>query len=414
MAECKNKTPITSWEAVATRVPRPGFFLGDDGAACPLSNDSVLLGDEALSASWDLGRLCVLPLELLHQITAAVAESDPGALVAFRNINRATAAVVDAMRDFAVVAAFPRAMAALVLLAPGPTAGIPVSLAALAACLRSSDCACCRRACERRRRPKQQAQEAHHHHHPCADDDVALGDCVYLLAPERVCYACFRGCPEYLPVSRPASASASASTTATSSPQPDNDVPAADLPGKLLLLTSIRVPPGRYGVLSSADQLTELYDRRQAAARCGPSTTTTHTQTHMGQPAPIRYAAVILGPYWEDTAAYGRQQASLDRGYGCLACVHTDRKTGYSGWANPLTRYTKTGLQRHVDDPRFGGRVLTWRDAATGIVCYEHDAPRQNRYPPPPEFGAMADLARKYARGNCVPTAVGRKLTVGI
>ncbi len=32
MADCK--TPVADWTAVATRVPRPGFFLGDDHAAC--------------------------------------------------------------------------------------------------------------------------------------------------------------------------------------------------------------------------------------------------------------------------------------------------------------------------------------------------------------------------------------------
>ncbi|EFX00109.1 hypothetical protein CMQ_7111 [Grosmannia clavigera kw1407] len=392
MAVCK--TPVASWEAVATRVPRPGFFLGDDRAACPLNNDDVLLDGEALPSSWDLGRLAVLPLELLHQIAADVAEVDPCALVALRNANRATATIVDGLRDFAVVAAFPRALAAVVLLAPGPS-GAPVSLSALAACLLARECACCRRA-----RPNGREGDSH---------SFSLGDCIYLLAPERVCYACFRGCPAYLPAIRSVSASA------TSSPRPDDDVFTALAAQTGSRPTSICVPPGRYGVLSSAEQSTELYDPSRARSSADTESTT-HAPTLAAQPAPIRYAAVIPGPYWEDPGAVGSRQPSgpppspppLNCGYGCLACVHTDRKTGYRGWADPLTRYTKEGLQRHLEDLRFGGRVLAWRDANTGIVSYEHDAPRQNRFPPPAEFGAMADMARKYCCEKTVSGTVAR------
>lgn len=376
MAE--SKTVVSNWEALASRVPRPGYFLGDDMASCSLSNDAVLLPDSFLSPSWDLGLFCRLPVELLHPILADVAEADPRALLAFRNINRATAALVHGIRDFATVAAFPRALAALVLLAPAPGRGIPVSMAALAACLRTTECACCRRAFSATTKP-----ESHH----ARADTVHFGDLIYLLTPERVCYLCFRSCPEYLPMARPLAST----STSTGSLGRTGDKQH----------TTIVVPPARYGILSATEHTAEIQDSRQVLGyhalppqNAAERSKLQATHRSAGQPANFRYATVIPGPYWQEA---DDRPAELERGFGCLACLQTNRREGHSGWANPLIRYTKSGLQQHIADPRFGGRVLTWCDKA-GIVHYEHDAPREKHFPPAKEFGLMADLARRYNR----------------
>ncbi|CAK7243749.1 MAG: hypothetical protein STHCBS139747_005276 [Sporothrix thermara] len=437
---------IASWQDVGYRCPRPGFFLGDDGS---MSSSRVLASADELSPSFDLGRLGVLPVELLHQIVDELAETDIRALVALRNCNRASASVVDSFRDFATIAAFPRALGALVRLAPEPaarrappaaatasttavtitttatpTASTPVSVRALAACLRTTSCASCLR----------QREESGDENNA---GEVPYGDYIYLLGPERVCYACFRAKPEYLPVARFAAAGNTEQQLHR------------DLVDSQPHLTSIRVPPGRYGVLARLTQPVDLFDRRQVEAveeaqnaeaenefeddddrssnssssSSGSTTAATSTTSSprpsvrsrslVGKrgrspvpakptrPDPLRYAAVIPGPYWVQdddafpTSRYPTAASTLDRGYACRACAQTDRKTaGHAGWADPLARYTRDGLERHMADPRFGGRVLKRQVGTTEV--YEHDAPRQGHFPPPVEFGATADLARRY------------------
>lgn len=428
-----------SWQDVGYRCPRPGFFLGDDGSMASTAVLAPCTGNPdnttgLLSPSWDLGRLGVLPLELLHQIVDDLAESDVRALVALRNCNRAGAAVVESFRDFATVAAFPRALGALVRLAPEPVrntappttttatspSSSPVSLRTLAACLRTTACASCLR-------QREQNTDSDSDSSSDTDTPVPYGDYIYLLTPERVCYACFRSQPEYLPVARFASAG-SGSGSGSEAPQPQE------------MLTSIRVPPGRYGVLARLTQPVDLFDRRQvyaaqeqnSDAKEGSDSTSQAASTrslHMdrriagkrglspvsgkpSRPDPLRYAAVIPGPYWVREDEDKKLQfdleaaATLDRGYACRACAQTDRKSaGHAGWADPLARYTRQGLQRHVADPRFGGRVLRRRtdSASGGAVIYEHDAPRRGHFPPPVEFGATADLARRYEAVILVP-----------
>ncbi|CAK7233010.1 hypothetical protein SEUCBS140593_008458 [Sporothrix eucalyptigena] len=404
---------VASWKDVGYRCPRPGFFLGDDGS---MATSSVLTSADKLASSFDLGRLGVLPLELLHQIVDDLAETDIRALVALRNVNRAGAAVVDSFRDFATVAAFPRALGALVRLAPEPTrtasatssspvSSTPVSIKALAACLRTTSCASCLR-----QRDLSGGSSA---------ADVPYGDYIYLLGPERVCYLCFRSQPEYLPVARFASVG--------------NNVQQQhrDLVNSQPNLTSIRVPAGRYGVLARLTQPVDLFDRRQVEA--AEEALTSETPSSSNRPArdrlvngkrgrspvpgkptrpdPLRYAAVIPGPYWESSTKHPSADTTMDRGYACRACAQTDRKTaGHAGWADPLARYTREGLERHVADPRFGGRVLRRRVGMTDI--YEHDAPRRGHFPPPVEFGATADLARRYEAVILVPegSVVGSRL----
>ncbi|CAK7228819.1 hypothetical protein SCUCBS95973_007006 [Sporothrix curviconia] len=420
---------VASWQDVGYRCPRPGFFLGDDGA---MSSSKVLASADELSSSCDLGRLGVLPLELLHQIVDELAETDIRALVALRNCNRASAAVVDSFRDFATVAAFPRALGALVRLAPEPTrtapdaatttptTSTPISIRALAACLRTTSCASCLR-------QREDSGEGN-------SSEVPYGDYIYLLGPERVCYSCFRRQPEYLPVARFASAG-------NTEQQHYRDV--VDSKPHL---TSIRVPPGRYGVLARLTQPVDLFDRRQVEATEEAQTAETENshdskssastslrpsardQPVLGKrgrspvpakpsrPDPLRYAAVIPGPYWvQDNdskwSRYPTTESALDRGYACRACAQTDRKTaGHTGWADPLARYTREGLERHVSDPRFGGRVLKRRVGMADI--YEHDAPRRGHFPTPVEFGATADLARRYEAVILVPqgSVVGSRM----
>ncbi|CAK7224888.1 hypothetical protein SBRCBS47491_005707 [Sporothrix bragantina] len=428
---------VASWQDVGYRCPRPGFFLGDDGS---MSSSRVLASADELSPSFDMGRLGVLPLELLHQIVDDLAETDIRALVALRNCNRASAAVVDSFRDFATVAAFPRALGALVRLAPEPSrtapavtatttpaTSTPVSIRALAACLRTTSCASCLR----------QREESGED----ASSEVPYGDYIYLLGPERVCYSCFRSQPEYMPVAR----FASAGNTELQQHR--------DLVDSQPHLTSIRVPPGRYGVLARLTQPVDLFDRRQVEAAeealaaeaedyngGSSSSSSSSRNTFSDRPAtrrdrsalgkrgrspvpakptrpdPLRYACVIPGPYWvQDDASkasrYPTAASTIDRGYACRACAQTDRKTaGHTGWADPLARYTREGLERHVADPRFGGRVLKRRVGMTDI--YEHDAPRQGHFPPPVEFGATADLARRYEAVILVPqgSVVGSRM----
>ncbi|CAK7565402.1 MAG: hypothetical protein SEPTF4163_003319 [Sporothrix epigloea] len=412
---------VASWQDVGYRCPRPGFFLGDDGS---MSASSVLAPADKIPQSLDLGRLHMLPLELLHQIIDELAETDIRALVALRNCNRACAAVVDSFRDFATVAAFPRALGALVRLAPDPPCHIEhfssfssvkdtsrkctfISVRALAACLRSTSCASCLR--QRERSSERESSE------------VPYGDYIYLLRPERVCYSCFRSRPEYLPVTR--------FLSADNTKQQQH----RDLINNQPNLTRICAPPGRYGVLARLTQPVELFDRRQveaaqeAQARDAdigsgtadpsiPSSSEPRFINKTGRPSaltqptrpnPLRYAAVIPGPYWAqddgtDSSRHPTAGSALDRGYACRACAQTDRKTaGHAGWADPLAHYTRKGLESHVADPRFGGRVLKRRVGVADI--YEHDAPRQDHFPPPVEFGATADLSRRYEAVVLVP-----------
>ncbi|OAA65661.1 hypothetical protein SPI_02448 [Niveomyces insectorum RCEF 264] len=447
---------VAIWQEVGYRCPRPGFFLGDDNASCPLSNAAVLLDDHTLPKAWHLGRLGVLPLELLHQIVEDLADSDVRALVALRNVNRATAIVVESFRDFATVAAFPRALGALVQLAPVPVAKAaataataaphktptttmaakPVSLRALAACLRTTACASCLR--QRQQQQQQQQQQ------PLTDDDVPYGDYIYLLTPERVCYACFRSRPEYLPVARFASTPSAPVPPSAVAPELKNNSGGQ----RQAPLACLRVPPGRYGVLSRLTQPVDLFDRRQVNGEevetetknngsigtvGAPTTATVHAEmlhpdpakhgppvvrARPSRPDPLRYAAVLPGPYWDDDAAGGDNKSgddasapTLDRGYACRACAQTDRRSAaaHTGWADPLARYTRKGLQRHMADPEFGGRVLWRRINANGSggIVFEHDAPRRGHFPPPVEFGATADLARRYEAVVLVPEAGG-------
>ena len=370
-----------SWQEVGYRCPRPGFFLGDDGS---MASSHILHADpgassssQRLSPSWRLGALGKLPLELLHQIVSELGEMDICALVALRNCNRGTASIVDSFRDFATVSSFPRALGALVKLAPPLLdASAGPSLAALAACLRTTACA------------------------SCSSDNY--GDYIYLLRPERVCYACFRSKPEYLPVARFAGPSSSSNAQHASHHT-----------------TSIRVPPGRYGVLARLTQPVDLFDRRHVEAQASssdilPCPTPTRAK-HAGKPRPdpLRYAAVIPGPYWYSPPATKIEDGELDRGFSCRACCQTDRKSaGHAGWADPLARYTAQGLERHVADPQFGGRVVRKKDPRTGADLFEHDAPRRGHFPPPVEFGATADLARRYEAVILVPegSVVGTRL----
>lgn len=429
---------IASCQDVGYRCPRPGFFLGDDGS---MSTGKVLTPADELSTKWDLGRLGVLPLELLHQIVDDLAETDIRALVALRNCNRAAAAVVESYPDFQTVAAFPRALGALVRLAPEPSRtpasavsapsnnNSQVSLRALAKCLRTTSCASCLR-----------QREASGD----STSNVPYGDYIYLLTPERVCYSCFRSQPEYLPVARFAEAAG-------------NRLPQLHQQHKDLLdnqpLTKITVPTGRYGVLARLTQPVDLFDRRQVYAAeealgqeaTGSSSSSANTSltnitspsvdrisTVRGRPVvpgkrglfptpgantrpdPLRYAAVIPGPYWvaEDKTVRPTSDTPLDRGYACRACAATDRRTAgrHTGWADPLARYTEEGLKRHVADPRFGGRVLRRRVGLTDV--FEHDAPRRGHFPPPVEFGATADLARRYEAVILVPdgSVVGSRM----
>ncbi|CAK7272659.1 hypothetical protein SEPCBS119000_005241 [Sporothrix epigloea] len=408
-------TPVVSWQDAGYRCPRPGFFLGDDGA---MSASRVLAAVEEMPPSHDLGRLQMLPLELLHQIVDELAETDIRALVALRNCSRAGAAVVDSFRDFATVAAFPRALGALVCLATDSTCHLPpgtssssvkttsgafrpVSVRALAACLRTTSCA----SCLRRRTESIQREFS----------EVNYGDYIYLLRPERVCYPCFRSQPEYLPVAR----FASAGNTEKQQYR--------DLVDSQPHLVSIRAPPGRYGVLARLTQPVNLFDRQQVEEAAGKSQgqdavpdrpraggqplvdkrAGSALHVHAARPDPLRYAAVIPGPYWaqdDGSKSFHRPTAdsALDRGYACRACAQTDRKmAGHAGWADPLAVYTRQGLARHLADPRFGGRVLKRRVGMAEI--YEHDAPRQGHFPPPVEFGATADLARRYEAVILVP-----------
>lgn len=375
-----------SWQDVGYRCPRPGFFLGDDGS---LAADSILLPPESIpsSPSDHLGRLGRLPLELLHEVVAELAASDVHALVALRNGSRAGAAVVDSFSDFATVAAFPRALGALLRMPPGS----PVTLQALAACLRSTSCA----ACERDGRDKGDNEE----------EGVPYGDYIYLLTPERVCYRCLRSKPEYLPVA-----------VAATQAGPDVDKSKA----------SIRVAPGRYGVLACLGEAVDLFDRRQSEAsgltakpeakpeatrdtrdtRDTPVPTQKHSpaSTTAARPDPLRYAVIIPAPYWaEDDHAHPshstpkrRSPLSLDRGFACRACAQVPIHKAAAGWADPLARYTRAGLQRHVADARLGGCVLRRRDARTGADVFEHAAPRRQYFAPAAEYGAVADLARRY------------------
>ncbi|ERT00915.1 uncharacterized protein SPSK_07568 [Sporothrix schenckii 1099-18] len=419
---------VASWQDVGYRCPRPGFFLGDDGS---MATAKILTPSNELPAKWNMGRLSVLPLELMHQIVDDLAETDIRALVALRNCNRASAAVVDSFPDFATVAAFPRALGALVRLAPpSPTNSSQISLRALARCLRTTSCASCLR-------QREAAGDI--------SSDVPYGDFIYLLAPERVCYSCFRSLPEYLPVARFAAAG--------------NHLPQLHQQHKDLLdsqpLTRITVPPGRYGVLARLTQPVDLFDRREVYAAEEPaglddegSSSSASSSTSLRnittpevdrvstvrgrpvvsgkrglsvsptpgnstRPDPLRYAAVIPAPYWalDNKTVRPTAETPVDRGYACRACAQTDRKSaGHAGWADPLARYTEKGLQRHVADPRYGGRVLRRRVGLTDI--YEHDAPRRGHFPPPVEFGATADLARRYEAVILVPagSVVGSRM----
>ncbi|EPE03881.1 hypothetical protein F503_01771 [Ophiostoma piceae UAMH 11346] len=369
-----------SWQEVGYRCPRPGFFLGDDGS---MASSHILHADpntssssQKLSPSWSLGALGKLPLELLHQIISELGEMDIRALVALRNCNRGIASIVDSFRDFAVVSSFPRALGALVKLAPSRDVSSGPSLSALAACLRTTACASCH--------------------------GDSYGDYIYLLRPERVCYSCFRSKPEYLPVARFAGPSSSSNAQHTS----DNT-------------TSIRVPPGRYGVLARLTQPADLFDRRQVEAQASSSDVqplpapTRAKHASKPRPDPLRYAAVIPGPYWQFSSSTKIEDGELDRGFSCRACCQTDRKSaGHAGWADPLARYTAQGLERHVADPLFGGRVIHTKDSRTGADMFEHDAPRRGHFPPPVEFGATADLARRYEAVILVPegSVVGTRL----
>ncbi|KAL1902386.1 hypothetical protein Sste5346_001366 [Sporothrix stenoceras] len=429
---------VASWQDVGYRCPRPGFFLGDDGS---MSTSKVLTPTDELPQKWNMGRLGKLPLELLHQVVEDLAENDICALVALRNCNRAAAAVVESYPDFQTVAAFPRALGALARLVPEPSrmtsavaqtnTNTQISLHSLAKCLRTTSCASCLR--------KREASGD-------STTDVAYGDYIYLLTPERVCYSCFRSQPEYLPVARFAEAAG-------------NRLPQLHQQHKDLLdsqpLTRITVPTGRYGVLARLTQPVDLFDRRQVYAAeealgqeaTGSSSSSSSANTSLTnitspsidristvrgrpvvpgkrglsptpgantRPDPLRYAAVIPAPYWvldEDKTVRPTSETPLDRGYACRACASTDRKSaGHAGWADPLARYTEEGLKRHVADARFGGRVLRRR---VGLVdVFEHDAPRSGHFPPPVEFGATADLARRYEAVILVPdgSVVGSRM----
>lgn len=156
-------TLVADFDEYTFRAPRPGFFIGDDsrtpsGEINPITQfrrdgDGI---PECPPSSPFLGSLDRLPVKILPQILPYL---DICSLAALRSVNQRSREIVDSLRTFWAVAAFPKLLDAVLQLQCRF-----FDLETLAGCIRDPTCSYC----------------SH------------FGDMFYLITAERSCYKCWR------------------------------------------------------------------------------------------------------------------------------------------------------------------------------------------------------------------------------
>ncbi|KAI5861422.1 hypothetical protein GGS23DRAFT_576753 [Durotheca rogersii] len=284
---------------------------------CPLDNGR--LADASTPARYSAGQLDHLPAEL---VLLVLLQLDIPSLTRLRRANRRAMQLVDSLPQYA----------ALVRHCPN------IIRAILSIQADAFDCETLYRILSTTR---------------CSTCDRS-GDHLYLIDCRRVCYFCFTGRPEYLPLTIGLASSLFAPNEAQkrSGVTARRLLYAANLPNVLSL-------PGRYCSAWGSDggnlarKRLRIFDRRAVAV---------HSQASLGPPKldrttrePRRYMAIVTAPYLLDA---GRQ---VDWGCFCLGCRDETDETA----RHFRIKYTREGILEHIarhgpvrEMPRIPGRFM--------------------------------------------------------
>ncbi|KAF6800257.1 F-box domain-containing protein [Colletotrichum musicola] len=335
--------PVTDFSEAAFRGPLRGLFLGDLtlGDANPITRRWPLTPREDIptpSSSSPIGSFDRVPRELLDKI---LEELDVQTLLNFREVNQTCMSLVDLLLAFQTVAAFPKGLSAVITLRT-----FSYGIGRLASAMRNTKCSRCNH----------------------------LGDQLYLITAERLCYPCWRSVPDYFPKKF---------RKGEVSDELLRKVPhALALPGFYgahgLTLKNPRLFFHRPSLLAylgdDDDSDPEVERRTRLWGHWGAANDPRHdTLVNM-------HLVTIRAPYFDDTTQ------SFVGGFFCRACA-TQRYTFEKRelypdcswlvgillfWGNPYRRYTKEGFGAHL---REYGEIIKREDGS-----YAHTAKPSGRY----------------------------------
>lgn len=257
---------------------------------CPVDFDTSRECHGLSQTRTGLGRLCKLPVEILTDI---LLDLDVPSLLAFRQTSPTAIIFVDNLAKYSVI----RQHCPNILRAALGLRANSFSCNTLYETLTTHCCATCNRP----------------------------GNYLYLITCKRVCYFCFRGHIDYMPMSSTMAAKCSRLSLKEAQKR----------------LAHVHSIPGRYGGLTGRRRSSRklLFDR-QAVIEAGmserdPAICTVKGDTH----DPRRHMAIITIPY------LGRSiQTPVDWGLYCLSCTSSsDPETHFRN------HYTAESILDHID-----------------------------------------------------------------
>lgn len=311
----KDGTLVTDFGEYTFRAPRAGFFVGDyrtpKGRVNPIRLfrfHSEIPGPRDSQPSSGSILLKSLPLEIFHQILSML---DVCSVVAFAATDVAHRVAVHSLPSLQAIVDFPNLLGAVLYMRCRS-----YSLANLAACVVDARCQHC----------------------------GEFGDVLYLVDIQRLCYRCWRLDHRRLLL-----------VTAKSRPHLKEDALAAGVPYS-------RVPPGFYGSmgLGVARAYLDAFDRDQFTKKFGYGQKGVQYNictSHGAEPSIFTYCGAIRAPYFD------QHTQSWEEGFCCRACAHQGGEhvedpdkvphdphsaNPYPGWGLPWRRYTRDGMQLHI------------------------------------------------------------------
>ncbi|KAF6808486.1 F-box domain-containing protein [Colletotrichum sojae] len=335
--------PVTEFSEATFRAPFYNLFLGDLTLedANPITRRWSMTPREDIPKSSPpspIGQFDRFPREVLDKV---LVELDVHAILKFREINQACMHLVDSLPAFQTVAAFPKALSAVITLR-----AFSYGIGHLACAIRNTKCSRC----------------SH------------FGDHLYLITAERLCYPCWRFFIDYIPKKV---------RDGEISDELLRKVPhALALPGYYgahgIRLKESRLAFHRPSLLAyrGEDDDSDLEVKRQ-----------THVRTHWHAASDFNHDFLVKKHLFTIRAPYFDEMSeSLVGGFFCRACAtqeyaHENRSVPPTFchvkgillfWGNPYQRYTRETFSMHLE--KYGG-IIKQKDGR-----YAHTAKPSGRY----------------------------------
>ncbi|KAI1119502.1 hypothetical protein F5Y14DRAFT_395555 [Nemania sp. NC0429] len=358
-----------SFEEITFKAPLPGHFLGQFLAKNinPITSPSHT--GSGFSSSRD--KLSVLPIEISLRIVSLL---DLCTICHLRLASPSLKNMVDANLDFQIVQLFPNLIKAVYVLQCQY-----YTLRTLAAAVRDNRCSGC----------------------------GYYGDFIYLLTAERLCFACFRELPEYVPKAvGPATVFG-----ALRSKVPFGVVPpgAYGFWGRARLETPQLVVDRRALPLLNAhlrqmsrdngqagDDILDDSDPEAPRRRHVDRTHPVLSAPWKHAPLPARYTVVLPAPYWEP------KTQSFHEGVFCRACAMSAQLMSHPVawvrsslfWDYPYRRYAgEEGMRQHLVECG-PVKIVLGEDGKTNK--YVHETIKRKSFARPAELGLCAARFRGY------------------